>query len=1412
MKVFKRNFFLPVLCAFLRNIAFVFLPLFSFAQLTDNFSDGDFTANPAWIGKTDSFTIDNGMLRSNGLQVSSTIYLSTATTLIDSVEWNFLMRLDFNPSSTNLVKVYLASDQSDLSASLNGYYVQFGETGNTDSLDIFLQNGLTSTKVFTGANAIMTSTTTNSVRIKIVRYTGGNWQVFADATGGTNFTAEGTFTDTSVTATSWFGVVCKYATGSRYNQYYFDDFSIAQLIADTIRPTVTNVNVLSNTTIDVKFSETVELASAQTLSNYSVNNGIGNPLSAARDGSDLTLVHLTFSNVFANATNYTLSISGVTDEAANVMNASVHPFSIFVASKYDVLINELMADPDPVVGLPALEFVELYNTTAFPISLNGWKFSDASTTVTIPNVTILPDSFVILCANANVDSFTTFGVTAGISSLPSLNNTSDNLILKDNNGSVIHTVNYLDDWYNDAVKADGGWTLELINPLNPCKRLGNWIASYDTNGGTPGRRNSVYSLSSTSTLSLVSLTILSSSQFELHFSENLDKASAENVANYSVNNGVGNPSSAVVDTTDPAKVTLTFPTSLDSNLIHTLTANVINCAGSSISNQNTAIIAIPKPGNKYDVVINEIFSDPDPSVGLPALEFVELFNSTAFPITLNGWKFSDASATATLPNVIILPDSFLILCANANIDSFTAFGKTVGLSSLPSLNNTSDNVTLKDDLNNVIHYVNYIDDWYNDITKADGGWTLELINPENPCKNNGNWIASTDARGGTPGRRNSVYSINSGSTLSLVGLTILNTSQIEVYFSESLDKTSAESPSNYSLNNGGGSPAFATLDSADDTRVTLSFPVPLDSNIIYTLTANVNNCVGTSISLNNTAQIAIPRNAVEFDVLINEIFPDPTPVVSLPEAEFVELFNRSGKVIDLKSWNLSKTSSGGAVLPAYLLLPDSFVILTSSTTVADFAAFSNVIAVTSFPALTNTGDQLLLKDNSGKLIHRIAYTDDWYHNEAKKDGGWTLELMDANNTCNGIENWRASIDASGGTPGKVNSVIANNPDTILPQLNRAALEDSNTLLLYFNELLALGSASVISSYVVNNGFGSPILATPIAPDYETVRLEFANNFSVGVLYTIKVSNLSDCSGNPIGMSDSARFAIPDSILQNDIVINEVLFNPRTGGYDFVELYNRSNKIVDLSQLNLLEMDITDPLTVLDEVVISSQSYVMFPQEFVVLSEDIENIKLNYYVANPDVLLEVSSLPNFPDDGICVLQTSNSVTIDSLSFSSKWHFALLDADDGVSLERIDYNKPTQDKINWHSAASTVGFATPTYQNSQYSETGISDDEINIDPAVFTPDNDGEKDFTYINYKFSEPGYMMNAKVYDARGREIRELIKSELLSSEGRFQWDGIDDDNQKARIGIYIIYVEIFNLQGRIKRFKKQVVLGAKLN
>lgn len=1119
------------------------------AQFTDDFSDGEFYADPTWVGNDTSFIVDNGWLRSQGPQASSTIHLSTPNTLIDSCEWTFLLRMDFNPSSTNFVKVYLTSSAADLKSSLNGYYVYFGGTGNTDTLLVYKQSGNTVTKIFSGSQALLTSSTTNTVRVKVQRKSGGIWSAYADNTGGNNFVFQGSFTDNSFSTTSYFGVVCDYNTASRYNMYYFDDVEIKTIVPDLIKPVAMSVTVVSPNDVDIKFSEAVDLTTAQNNLNYQINNGIGSPVSATRDATDFSVVHLSLFDALNNGINYMANISNIKDVAGNTMLAASLPFSYYQPGAYDILINELMADPSPVVGLPNIEFVELHNRTAFAINIGGWKISDPSSTSTLPAYTIAPDSFVVLLANSNFDSLPATVAKLGLSSLPSLNNTSDELTLSNNIGAIIHKVNYSSSWYNHPVKSDGGWTLELINPQNPCQSTNNWTASLDPSGGTPGKRNSVYNTSNTSSFSLIGVDVISTTEIVLLFNQNVFPSDAGQATNFSVDQQIGQP-------------------------------------------------------------------------------------------------------------------------------------------------------------------------------------------------------------------------LNSA------------------------------------------------LDSSDFSKVHLYFSISLDVSTIYTVTASISNCAGQAISAQNSLQFAVPQPAERFDVLINEIFPDPTPAVGLPEAEFVELYNRSNKAINLFNWELGKAgSSATAKLPNYLLMPDSLVIVTSNTNGILFAAYPNVLAVSSFPSLTNTADNLLLKNNIGSLIHYVPYTDDWYNDLNKKDGGWTLEMIDPENPCNGKENWQASIHPSGGTPGRKNSVVSFNPDTTFPQVIRAALLSPTSLLVYFSEPINNGSASIPANFSISNGIGNPALALPVPYSYSTVQLEFLQPFVKGTIYTVTVSNLSDCNGNPIGINNSARFALPDTAGLGDVVINEILFNPRTEGYDFVELYNLSSKVIDLKDLEILEMDFKNPTIILEKTNLAAESYLLFPQEYVVLTSNAENIKNYYRCENPFAVFPVYGLPNYDDnESICVVRIKNSITIDSLAYRNDWHFALLDDENGVSLERIAFDLPTQNPSSWHSAASTVGYATPTYLNSQFSASGITDDAVSVTPEVFTPDNDGDKDFTFIEYQFTEPGYMCNITIFDAIGREIKTLVRNELLSTIGKYQWDGTDNNGKKARIGIYIAHVEVFNLQGKVKRFKKQLVLGGRLN
>ena len=86
------------------------------------------------------------------------------------------------------------------------------------------------------------------------------------------------------------------------------------------------------------------------------------------------------------------------------------------------------------------------------------------------------------------------------------------------------------------------------------------------------------------------------------------------------------------------------------------------------------------------------------------------------------------------------------------------------------------------------------------------------------------------------------------------------------------------------------------------------------------------------------------------------------------------------------------------------------------------------------------------------------------------------------------------------------------------------------------------------------------------------------------------------------------------------------------------------------------------------------------------------------------------------------------------------------------------------------------------------------------------------FATIQYKMDAPGYVANITIFDAAGRPVRTLVRNGTLALSGYWNWDGLDDKVKKLPIGTYIIFTEIFNLQGKKERFKNTVVLARKLN
>jgi len=124
---------------------------------------------------------------------------------------------------------------------------------------------------------------------------------------------------------------------------------------------------------------------------------------------------------------------------------------------------------------------------------------------------------------------------------------------------------------------------------------------------------------------------------------------------------------------------------------------------------------------------------------------------------------------------------------------------------------------------------------------------------------------------------------------------------------------------------------------------------------------------------------------------------------------------------------------------------------------------------------------------------------------------------------------------------------------------------------------------------------------------------------------------------------------------------------------------------------------------------------------------------------------------------------------------------------------------------------VGFGTPAYQNSQYIQPESFNDEITLVPEIFSPDNDGYDDVIGINYQFDQAGYVMTVNIFGSSGQLSRQLVNNEYLGTSGVINWDGIQDDNSKAPIGIYVFFIQVYDLQGNVKKYKKVGVLASKL-
>ncbi|MBK8425307.1 MAG: lamin tail domain-containing protein [Lewinellaceae bacterium] len=644
----------------------------------------------------------------------------------------------------------------------------------------------------------------------------------------------------------------------------------------------------------------------------------------------------------------------------------------------------------------------------------------------------------------------------------------------------------------------------------------------------------------------------------------------------------------------------------------------------------------------------------------------------------------------------------------------------------------------------------------------------------------------------------------------LIGTSAVNELQVLAIFDEDLDPVSANTTSNYSLSGGVGEPQTAFLQS-DNKSVLLTLNAPLTTGNYTFQSTGIKDVNGnTSLIQIFDFQYVRVETATEFDIIINEIMSDPSPSVGLPDMEWLELLNRSDKIIDLATLRISEGTGAALPLPAHLMYPGTRVVLTTAVNVATLrpiAADTVLAGPLSSTALNNDGEVLTISHTNGQTIDRVAYSTDWHTEPDKEDGGWTLERINPDLPCIGAENWASCPRLPGGTPGAANAAFAQTTDTQAPRLLYAFPESATVVVLVFSE--GLDKSTALNPQAYRFIPGRNILSAQINADPTRVRLTLSEPLQMASIYALLLqSSVLDCSENAFNATDTTYTGLPEKPDFQDIIFNEVLFNPPTNGERYVELYNRSQKIFKWSEFflaNFRDGSDVDAFTT---------EQLLLPGIYQVFTANRKFVLDHYRNIYPDDVLR-QTLPSLSDDAdnltLYWAQSGQTVIVDSLNYVDEWHNGLFSSSDrdGVALERIRSGSPTNDPANWTSASPLLTGApgTPTLPNSQRLDPlDVSGDDLIILPMErLSPDDDGYEDFLEIQYKLPMEGYGATMTIFDSGGVPVKRLIRQELIGTEGALRWDGDFDDGTRARPGIYILFLEIYSPTGAVKNIKRSV-------
>ena len=1000
----------------------------------------------------------------------------------------------------------------------------------------------------------------------------------------------------------------------------------------------------------------------------------------------------------------------------------------------DVVINEIMYAPSS--GEP--EWIELYNRTNNVINLKNWKFSDATTSITITNEDkfIDPSSFLIITKDSSILNYYNIQSEIIEANVPSLNNTGDAIVIKDVNNSKIDSVSYLPDWGGNI----SGKSLERISIDALSNDQTNWGSSVSTNKATPGTANSItpkdYDLTISSFKSLTDFGIVGEEiQFEvmikniglnpsLNFVVNLYRdANQDSVAQtselFSSQNGSG------INSNDSTSFSLVTTNYLAGENVFIAIVDVLPDNDSTNNKMFLSINGVTINEERDDIVINEIMYAPNS----PQPEWIEIINRSNKIIDLKNYQLADGGDTVKVinKNKILNPNEFFVIAKDSTILNYFNINSDFVTAAFSSLNNSDDKVILLDSLNRVIDSLHYFSYW-----GGSNGKSLERIDINASSIDSANWKTSISLLNATPGTYNSVTQKD----FDLLAKNILFTPKFPLVGDNisvaAFIKNIGKNPAQFSIN------LFedTNLDSIPDLFVeTISnLTLAVNDSSTHQFNYQIQNLLdlkGFYVKIifmqdqdttNNFYYNTIEPGFSNQTIVVNEIMFAPFG----GEPEWIELYNNSDVEINLKDWTIwdvVTTPVKATIKNDFVIPAKNFAVLTKDSSISNYhRLISSSLLEISLPSFNNDEDGVVLKDNRGITIDSVRYTNQW-----GGTNGFSLERISTTVPSNNQLNWSSSLDIEQSTPGRLNSNTPKEFDLSVSEISFAPKFPTNgdnvsitakiknngnqVAQNFITEFYIDTDSNKVVDLLLNSVSSSNLNSDDSVLVTATSQIQ---NLQKEILTAVRVAYLSDEDT----LNNYFEKSIQPGFAENIVKINEVMYNPDDENPEWIEFINVSS-----DSINIKNWFVSDVITTPTKNLITSNDVFINSNEIFIVARD-----TSFNSAYPNVTVKVfyANFGSFGNtsDGVVIYDFRNGI-IDSLFYRSSWG-----GKKGYSLERISLNELTNDSTNWVTSLDING-STPGTINSINSVPSYKRDDLVINEIMYDPETTNSEYIEFYN---------------------------------------------------------------------------------